>query len=72
MIDLTELTLKHQITKIEPLIEQFNGIEDIVILANSHLVGSFALSRSAIKGIKCRVTPDGEGGLWKIVLIAHR
>ena len=72
MIDLTELTLKDQIAKIELLIEQFNGIENIAILVNSHMAGSLALSRSAIKGIKCRVTPDGEGGLWEILLIAHK
>ena len=71
MIDLTELTLKDQVSRMELLLEQFDRSEDIVMFSNSHMVGSLALSKSAIKGIKCRVTPDGDDGVWKIVFIAN-
>ena len=69
MIDLTELTLKDQVSRMELLLEQFDRSEDIVMFSNSHMVGSLALSKSAIRGIKCRVTPDGDDGVWKISLI---
>ena len=71
MIDLTELTLKDQVSRMELLLEQFDRSEDIVMFSNSHMVGSLALSKSAIKGIKCRVTPDGDDGVWKIAFIAN-
>ena len=71
MIDLTELTLKDQVSRMELLLEHFDRSEDIVMFSNSHMVGSLALSKSAIKGIKCRVTPDGDDGVWKIAFIAN-
>ena len=71
MNDLTELTLKDQVSTMELLLQQFDGSEDVVILANSHMVGSLALSKSAIRGIKCRVTPDGDDGVWKIAFITN-
>ena len=70
MIDLRKIPLKDQISEIEMLLEQYDRTEDVVVLSDSHMAGSLALSKAAGKGIKCRVTPWEDGNIWEIVFIS--
>ncbi len=66
--DLRDLPVPEQMKIIEQTIEDvFNGVKKSFII-DAQIIATYALSTSAIKGVKCRVIPLREDGIdeWQV------
>ena len=71
IVDVTKSSISDQIARVDKaMTEAQNGVGTI-ILTSSHMVGTYALPKSLEKKIKCKISPSGVTGEWRIDLNAQ-